>query len=83
VTAHVNLSLSFDDPLLDDDASGAAHPTGQVIKINPTAVDNHQAAPCFTGGGIPHRSGAGRSKCWVKMRNPEAPAATRIEDATF
>ncbi len=30
---------------------------------------------------LPYRSG--RSKCWIKVRNPNAPAATRIEDGTF
>jgi bifunctional non-homologous end joining protein LigD len=26
---------------------------------------------------------SGRSKAWIKVRNPKAPAATRIEDGTF
>jgi bifunctional non-homologous end joining protein LigD len=30
---------------------------------------------------LPYRSG--RSKAWRKVRNPKAPAATRIEDRTF
>ena len=30
---------------------------------------------------LPYRSG--RSKAWIKVRNPKAPAATRIEDGTF
>jgi bifunctional non-homologous end joining protein LigD len=30
---------------------------------------------------LPYRSG--RSKAWVKVRNPKAPAAARIEEGTF
>jgi hypothetical protein len=30
---------------------------------------------------LPYRSG--RSKCWIKVRNPKAPASTRIEDGTL
>ena len=30
---------------------------------------------------MPYRSG--RSKCWVKARNPKAPAASRIKDGMF
>jgi hypothetical protein len=26
---------------------------------------------------------AGRSKTWIKVKNPKAPAATRIIDGTF
>jgi bifunctional non-homologous end joining protein LigD len=30
---------------------------------------------------LPYRSG--RSKAWIKVRNPKAPAAARIEEGTF
>jgi bifunctional non-homologous end joining protein LigD len=30
---------------------------------------------------LPYRSG--RSRAWIKVRNPKAPAVTRIEDGTF
>jgi bifunctional non-homologous end joining protein LigD len=30
---------------------------------------------------LPYESG--RSKCWLKIKNPDSPAATRIEDGTL
>jgi bifunctional non-homologous end joining protein LigD len=30
---------------------------------------------------FPYRSG--RSKCWIKVKNPASPAAVRIQDGTF
>jgi hypothetical protein len=28
-------------------------------------------------------AGSGRSKAWLKIKNPKAPAATRVADGTF
>ena len=30
---------------------------------------------------LPYRSG--KSKAWIKVKNPKAPAATRVLDGTF